>query len=369
MTVVRRILVTGAGGTPATNFVRSLRESPERFHLIGADCNRYYLQRAETDERHLVPEADDPDYLELLCDLIAETGAELIHCQPDQEVAVVSANRDRLRTLGARTFFPDHPTIEICQDKLASFLRWKEAGLRVPETLPIATSEDLDRAFAELGPEIWLRAVVSPGGGKGSLRTSDPAMARAWLDFNRGWGRFTAAESLESNSVTWTALYKQGELIVAQGRERLYWEFGNRAVSGVTGLTGTGVTISDSRLDKLGQQAVTAVDPRPEGIFAVDFTYDREGVPNPTEINIGRFFTTHLFFTRAGLNLPYLFVKLAFDEPYPVPARRFNPLPSGLAWVRGMDFLPVLTDVEAIERDAAALEERRRRLSGRAGAP
>ena len=63
---MKRILITGAGGSPSTNFVRSLRDAPERFHLIGADCNKYYLQRAETDERHLVPEADEPDYDRLL---------------------------------------------------------------------------------------------------------------------------------------------------------------------------------------------------------------------------------------------------------------------------------------------------------------
>ncbi|HTG32576.1 MAG TPA: hypothetical protein VLB76_06555 [Thermoanaerobaculia bacterium] len=90
--------------------------------------------------------------------------------------------------------------------------------------------------------------------------------------------------------------------------------------------------------------------------------YDPRGVPNPTEINIGRFFTTHLFLTRAGLNLPYLFVKLAFGEPYPEPARKLNPLPVDLAWVRGMDFLPVLTDMAAIEGTAAELAARRGRL-------
>jgi hypothetical protein len=74
---------------------------------------------------------------------------------------------------------------------------------------------------------------------------------------------------------------------------------------------------------------------------------------------VGHFFTTHLFFTRAGLNLPYIFVKLAFDEPYPELARKLNPLPVDLAWVRGMDFLPVLTDVAAIEGSAAELAERR----------
>jgi hypothetical protein len=364
----RRILVTGAGGSPATNFVRSLRESPEPFHLIGVDCNRFYLQRAETDELHLVPEADDPDYLDVLCSVIEESGAELIHCQPDQEIAVVSEHRDRLLSLGCRTFLPAHATIETCQDKYASFLRWKEAGLPVPETRRIDSPADLDRAFADLGSTIWLRAVVSPGGGKGSLRATDPEMARAWLDFCRGWGQFTAAECLEAATVTWTGLYKDGELVVAQGRKRLYWEMGNRAPSGVTGLTGTGVTVADPQLDDLAQRTVAAVDPRPQGIFAVDLTYDRQGVPNPTEINIGRFFTTHLFFTRAGLNLPYLFAKLAFDEPYPAPAQRLNPLPSGLAWVRGMDFLPVLTDVEAFERAASDLAERRARVRSAARA-
>jgi hypothetical protein len=355
-----RILVTGAGGSPTTNFVRSLRESPEPFYLIGVDCNRFYLQRAETDERHLVPDADDPDYLPILRGLIAESGAELIYSQPDQEIRVISQHR---ADLGARTYLPDHSTIEICQDKYASFRRWKAAGLTVPETFLVRDEQDLARAFAQFGAPVWLRAVVSPGGGKGSFRAASLRAARGWLDFCDGWGSFTAAECLEPDSITWTALYHAGELVVAQGRKRLYWEFGNRVPSGVTGITGTGITVSDPVLDDLGPRAVHAIDPRPHGIFAVDLTYDRHGVPNPTEINIGRFFTTHLFFTRAGLNLPYLFVKLAFGEPCALPEERLNPLPPGLAWVRGVDFLPVLTDAARIAGAAEELAARRRRLA------
>ncbi|HVT18456.1 MAG TPA: carboxylate--amine ligase [Thermoanaerobaculia bacterium] len=356
----RRILVTGAGGSPSTNFVRSLRESPEPFYLIGVDCDRYHLQRAETDERHLVPEADDPDYLAILRGLIAESGAELIYSQPDQEILVISRHRAEM---GARTYLPDHATIETCQDKFASFRRWKEAGLSVPETVLVDDEQDLARAFAQFGAPVWLRSMVSPGGGKGSFRAPNPRAAGAWLDFCDGWGAFTAAECLEPDSITWTALYHQGELVVAQGRKRLYWELGNRAPSGVTGITGTGVTVSDSLLDEIAERAVRAIDQRPHGIFAVDLTYDRRGVPNPTEINIGRFFTTHLFFTRAGLNLPYIFAKLAFGEPCALPERRVNPLPPGLAWVRGMDFLPVLTDIERIAGAAEELARRRRRLA------
>lgn len=353
----KRILVTGAGGSPSTNFVRSLRESPERFHLIGVDCNKYYLQRAETDEKHLIPETDDPRYFSILKALVAETKADMVYSQPDQEIEVIS---ERRAELGARTFLPAHETIRICQDKFESFKRWKEAGLTVPETMMIATEADLKAAFKRFGSEVWLRAVVSPGGGKGSFRAKDYDTGKSWIDFCKGWGRFTAAECLKPESTTWTGLYKDGELIVSQARERLYWEFGNRAPSGVTGVTGTGVTVTDPALDELALKAVAAVDATPNGIFAVDFTFDKRGVPNPTEINIGRFFTTHLFFTRAGLNLPYLFVKLAFGEKLPPIPAKFSPLKPGLAWVRGMDFLPVLTDVETIEAAARELEKRRR---------
>ncbi len=46
-------------------------------------------------------------------------------------------------------------------------------------------------------------------------------------------------------------------------------------------------------------------------------TYDRNDAVRATEINIGRFFTTIHFFTQAGLNMPEIFMKLAFGEPVP----------------------------------------------------
>jgi len=85
-----------------------------------------------------------------------------------------------------------------------------------------------------------------------------------------------------------------------------------------------------------------------------------------TEINIARFFTTHLFFTQAGLNMPHIFVRLAFGEEPPEFGRKLNPLPSGLAWIRGMDMEPVLTDVSAI-RDAAEELRARRAKIGQVG--
>lgn len=355
---MKRILITGAGGSPAIGFTRSLRAAPEDFYTIGFDTNEYNLQRAQTDERYLVPSASSPDYLPIVLDIIKETKPDLMHIQISAEMIAVSGIRDKLP---CKTFLPSHQTILACEDKYASYEKWRQAGLKVPGTILINNPGDLKSAFERLGPKIWLR-FTSGSAGRGALPTSDYDEAHLWIDFRKGWGKFTAAECLEEQTITWQSIWKNGELLVAQGRKRLYWEFANRAPSGVTGITGTGVTVSDPGLDEIALHAIKAIDPKPSGIFGVDFTYDRNGVPNPTEINIGRFFTTHQFFTAAGLNMPYIFVQAGLDQPLPFISRKVNPLTPGLAWIRGMDIEPVLTTEVNIQHLIDDLHARKRRV-------
>ena len=350
---MKRILVGGAGGTPSNNFIRSLRASGEPFHFIGMTSRKYDLAKAKTDERYLVPPARDPGYRAVLGQILAETRPDFFHAQHDFEIEAISEWRDELPV---RMFLPAKDTVRACVDKYLSYERWQHAGLRVPETVDIGSPADLRAAFDRFG-ELWLR-FRKGGGGLGALRTSDRALGERWIDHYDGWGQFSAAECLTADSVTWMSLWKDGELVCAQGRKRLYWEFGSRSVAGVTGITGTGVTVSDPEVDRVALAAIHAIDRTPNGIFGVDLTYDAQGVPNPTEINIGRFFTTIDFFTAAGLNMPAIYLKLAFDEPLPDLPRRINPLPEGLAWVRGMDCEPVLLPLESIEGWDAELRGR-----------
>lgn len=357
----RRVLISAAGGAAGINFTRSLRCAPEPFHLIGTDANPFYLQRAETDERVLLPRADDPDYFPLLLSVAEESGAETLYNPPDVELIVVSRERAALTDIGVRVFLPKHETVETCQDKYRSYETWRRAGLRVPETLRLNTPADLSEAFERFGDRVWVRNLRG-GAGKGALSAAREDFAREWVESHGGWGQFVASAHLRATSVTWQSIWRDGSLIVAQGRKRIYWEFADRAPSGVTGLTGTGMTISDPTVDRIAREAVLAIDPSPHGIFSVDMTYDREEVPNPTEINIGRFFTTHLFFTKAGLNMPHIFVRLALEEPLNFAAPLLNPLPSGLIWIRGIDVEPILTKMASVQAVEAGLQERRNRV-------
>ena len=63
--------------------------------------------------------------------------------------------------------------------------------------------------------------------------------------------------------------------------------------------------------------------------------------------------------------MPYLYVKLAFDEEIPQIEPKINPLPEGLAWIRGMDIEPVLSDVKIISAAKQELMKRRVRLGPR----
>ncbi|MFX1521795.1 MAG: carboxylate--amine ligase [Promethearchaeota archaeon] len=362
MSIIKRIIVGGAGGTPSLNFIRSLRMTSERFFLIGITCNKYDLYKAKkyVDCAFLVPPAKEREYLPVLKDIISETRPDFMHAQNDQEVNVISRHRDEL---GIKVFLPRHEIVEICQDKFESAKLWKKAGLVVPKTFMIKNEKDLEKAFAEIRGKLWIRA-VSGAAGKWSLPTDNFDLAKLWIEHHKGWGEFTAAECLGSESVTWLSVWKNGELVVAQGRKRLYWEFADRSVSGITGITGTGVTVSDREIDSLATKAIKAIDPAPHGIFGVDFTYDKNGVANPTEINIGRFFTTTQFFSEAGLNMPHIYVKLAFDE-VPNLKTKLNPLKQGLAWIRGMDVEPILTSLDEIEKLESDLKTRIEKINRR----
>ena len=356
---VKRIIITGAGGSPGIGFTRSLRAASEKFHIIGFDTNKYNLFRAQTDERYLVPEVKDSSYLPVVLDILRQTKPDLMHIQISAEMIAISKLRDELP---CKLFLPSHETIVTCEDKFLSYQAWRKAGLKVPETMLLNDPDDLKKAFKNFGPKLWLR-FTSGSAGRGALPTDDPEEARLWIEFRKGWGKFTAAECLEPETITWQAIYKEGNLIVAQGRKRLYWEFANRAPSGVTGITGTGVTVSDPVVDEIALRAISAIDSKPNGVFGVDLTYDKSGTPNPTEINIGRFFTTHQFFTAAGLNMPHIFVQAGLDAPLPAISQTINPLPTGLAWIRGMDVLPILTNEDAISEIVSELAERKKRLA------
>ncbi|MBE0440415.1 MAG: ATP-grasp domain-containing protein [Gammaproteobacteria bacterium] len=349
---MKKILVAGAGGAPTEGVIHSLLKNPNNYVIgMGSEPTDVILSKAH--KKYYVPYANTTEYKDKLLGILNKEKPDLVHFQNDLEIYHASLIRKDIEATGTKTFMPVHSVIDACVHKYKSYQAFKKAGVVVPENIAINTEDDLKKAFKELGNEqgkVWLRDSGIGGGGKGALPTSDYKFAKAWIDHYKGWGAFIAAEMLTPKTVTWLSIWHEGELVVAQTRAREGWTHGNRTISGVTGVTKVGVTVSDDEVTRIAIKAVKAVDPKPNGIFGVDMAYDKNGVPNPTEINISRFFTTVRFFTEAGINFPEIFKNLALGDQINIEKGLINPLQDGLMWVRGMDTEPKLIVKESIEQ-------------------
>ena len=345
-----KIVICGAGGAPSEGVIRSLQELGEH-EIVGFGADPADLVCSAASSKVLIPFSNEPHYKEVLLEKLASVRPDLIHFQNDLEILTASSFREEFAKLNIATLMPSHSVIETCTNKYASYLKFMEAGLTVPATRVLQGKEDVRTAFRDLGDgegRVWIRDSRVGGGGKGSLSTSDPDLAIAWIEKADGWGHYLAAEHLTKDTFTWQSIWWEGQLIAAQGRRRYGWIHGDRSASGVTGVTQVGETYSSEMLDEESIKAVLAVDATPHGLYGVDFTLDSFQKLNPTEINISRFFTTIRFFTVAGFNMPEIFANLALKNEQP-ELRKINPLPNGLLWIRGMDREPLLLPRQVFE--------------------
>jgi carbamoyl-phosphate synthase large subunit len=340
---MKKILVTGAGGPAGINFTMSLRIAPEKLFLVGTEANKNYLPLASVDRKYSVPEAASSDYVDKLNEIIQKEKVEFVHPQPDVEVAVISENRERLK---ANVFLPSKKTVRICQDKLETARLLSKKGTPVTRTVELRRESDVDDAFEELGSLIWIRAKQGAGG-RGSTPAQSKETALSWIKYwksrQKEWG-FIAQEYLPGRNIGFHSLWKNGELITSMARERIEYIYPSLAPSGVTGTPAVQRTIHDDQVNKVGTEAVLAIDPYFEGVACVDLKENKDGVPCITEINAGRMFTTSFFFSYASklirkdyfTNLPYLYVKVAYKERLPkIP--QYNTLPKDIYWIRHMD--------------------------------
>lgn len=348
---MKKIIVTNAGRGAGINFCRSLRLAPEKYHIIGLEDNKYSIMNAEADERYLSPSVDSSYYLDFLKEIIEKTGADFLYpSKTNDELWTISKHRDELNI---KTYLPDDSIINVYEDKFKTYEIMKDAGIKLPDTI-LVTDKNVLKKFMDTHGTIWLRAIKGCGG-KGSISTDDFEFAVDWINNFNGWGKFTAAELLSKKTATWSAVWKDGEMIVSQIRERKYWEFSYLSLSGVTGITGAQITKKDKELDELAIKCIKAVDSKPHGIVSVDFCYDFDGVPNPTEIQASRFYTSSYFMAKAGLNLPHIMLKTAFEEELEPIKEKYSPLPENLLWIKYVDCEPILTTVDEVEKNVKSL--------------
>jgi carbamoyl-phosphate synthase large subunit len=343
MAMEKRVLIPGAGGPGAINMTRSLLSAKEKVFLVGCDASPFYIHLALTHEKVLVPRASDEDaYINAINEIVARFDLNFIMPNSSIEMMVLTRNKDRLL---APMYVPSLKTQELSADKFACYERWLEKGISVPKSIKIDKPEDIERAFDEIKTRpVWFRGTGIPGRGVGmaALPCKKPLEALGWIEYHNGFGKFMAAEYLPGENLTFLGIFRDGELVTSQGRQRDLYVIPHVSPSGITGAPAVSHTVCRDDLNELGHKAILAIDEKFRGVAFVDVKADASGRLCVTEINAGRFGTTHHFYTAAGRNMPFYLLKIAFGEEIGEDLPKYNALPPDLYWIRTLDGGPRL---------------------------
>ncbi len=348
----RTVVLTGCGGIPTQNVAWCLRHNLDDYRIIGVDCDKYHIHLTEGfDRKYLVPRASEGGYVETLNRVIEKEGAEFVHPQPDVEVAALSEARDQLL---ARTFLPRRSTVSLCHDKYALLQALEKKRIPVARSMLLEEEDDVDRAFQVIGDKIWLR-LTRGAGGRGSLPVEDTGLAKKWVQYWNGWGKFSAEEYLPGRNLAWQGLFRRGRLLACVSWERIRYIISHVSPSGITGTPSVARLIDDDRVHRIGEQSIRAIDEMPDGVFGVDLKENAQGVPCVTEVNPGRFFTPSYMYAKAGYNIVRAYFQVAFDQSVEI-GPRFS-AGNELFWIRGIDANPVMVRMQRNLRIGQELNE------------
>lgn len=352
----KRILVTGTGGSASVNFIRSLYLGYESIHTVGTDTSNFYIKLSKARSNYVIPSCHNKDYIDELNRVIDNEKVSFIHPQPDPEVLVISANRDKIN---ARTFLPSHEAIVLSQNKYKCNKQLKDKNVPVPYTWLVSNKEVLNIAFSSTKDKLWLRSTKGAGS-LAALPVTNTEQATMWIDYwtERGitWGQFILSEYLSGKEFAFQSVWKNGELFCSAARERIEYLFQNRMPSGQSSSPTIAKSVHNELVNNIATEAILAIDTKPHGIYCVDLKENDKGVPCVMEINAGRFFTTSYFFASAGSNMPYYYVKLAYDDEINIVRKgnkqvginKYNDVPANLYWIRQIDCGEILVSEDKL---------------------
>jgi len=313
---MKRILVTGSGGVAGVNFVNALKIANEKMFIVGTDYDKYHIEFPDVDVRVRSPRHDNSGFVPLMSSLVKKHQIDFVHPQPSVEAIVIAKNR---QAISGRCYLPDWRVI--ARDKLET---QKILEVRVAKTETIANAKDIPKAFKSVGTKpVWVRA-KSGAGGRLALPCNSSSEIEHWtklwvIQRKVKWSDYMLQEFLPKRNIAWDSLWFEGELITSFCRERIAYPFKHISVSGITGTPSVSKIIVDKRIDRVGERAVKALDPKPHGSYSVDLKEDNDGEPRVTEVDAGKFHTTTPLWGYAAIkclgmsesaNIPHLYVKL-----------------------------------------------------------
>lgn len=339
------ILVGGAGSGGGNNLIRSLRQGKVPLKIIGANINQFEKWRSVADRTYILPIARSDDYIEKLNELISIEKIDLLIISNIQEMEVVSAKRDLIKT---KVFLPDDRIMKVCNDKVETYKLFRKNNIPCAKFKLLENVDDLYK-FVNENPadKYWVRSVRGAGS-VAATWINRPDQAEDWLNLwiqMRGmhWNDFMIEEFLPGKDYALQSVWKNGVLQVCKMIRRLEYVHMQNTLSGSSSSPTAALTEKNDAVISTALEAISVLskitDGKPNGNYSMDFKEDINGIPFITEVNIGRFcMITPIFDLTGRINTAERHVRCALDIKTP----QYDPIDieEGVYLLRGLDMEP-----------------------------
>jgi len=125
------IIRSAVGCLSAMTLVNELKRCGVR--VIGLDSNPLSAGLHLCDKGYVIPRGDEPRFLEEVLRICDHEKVNAILSGPEEEVLVLSENKELFAKRNILVLCPDFDTVRVCADKMETYQVFKERGIPTPE--------------------------------------------------------------------------------------------------------------------------------------------------------------------------------------------------------------------------------------------
>jgi carbamoyl-phosphate synthase large subunit len=329
------VLVTGCGSPGVYGLIKSLRTNGERrIRIIGLDVDPLIANRYFLDEFLVPPRRDTPEFMPYVMEVAQQKEVDVVYPVPTAELEMFAAAESKFEAKGQRVVVSSQESLAIANNRARLFKHAAEAGLTCAPAYHVVRSWDqLVSAASELGyPNQRVCLKLPVGTGSIGFRILDSKINRLDLLLNAlPSSTFTSIDEIASvlqHANPFPQLivmeYLPGEeydvdVLASNGRSLCIIPRRNERMC--YGLSLLSRIDEHTAISQLSQQIVAMLGL--SYVVNLSFKANSEGQPKLIEIN-PRIPGSIIAATMAGVNMPYLAVKLALGEHVEIPPVRWG---------------------------------------------
>jgi carbamoyl-phosphate synthase large subunit len=319
------VIVTACGAPGGPGIIKTLRQVKERdIRIVGTDVRPTASGLLLSDDAYVVPHGQSEHYIPAMSKLAKKTKADVILPLSSMELLPLAKSVERFNE--TKVVVNKERPLEIALNKRKCYEYLERRNLPVPEYVAVHSFEEFEEAVHNLGyPEkpVCFKPPISKGQRGFRILRRDVDLKRLLLEMkpnntvttlesvssilSKGFEELLVMEYLPGPEYSVDSLVKNGESLIVVPRRRVETRLGVSSV---------GVVERNEEVMEIVRKMNEAF--KFNYNINIQLKYSANGTPKLIEIN-PRVSGTICLSSMAGPNLPYLAIKLALGEDFPIP--------------------------------------------------